>query len=115
MFRSITQKYSSFTNIKYNQGLSKTINPRENRSYGKENRVKAIKKFYDITRETHKPDHKLYTYVKDSEIHPYIRDNYPINMDNYNYSSHYLVKDFNRRWKTNITLEEYYKGSKSTR
>jgi len=126
MFRHCVRKYAA--NIKYYEGLSKVNNYRENRSYGKANRVEAIKKFYDITRETPncnidshdnslyiKGPPKLYTYVKDSEIHPYIRDNYPINMDNYNYSSHYLVKDFNKRWKTNITLEEYYRDFKSSR
>ena len=124
MFRHCVRKYAA--NIKYYEGLSKVNNYRENRSYGKANRVQAIKKFYDITRET--PDYnidshdnslyikespKLFPYNKDSEIHPYIRDNYPINMDNYNYSSHYLVKDFNRRWNKKFTLEEYYRGFKS--
>ena len=111
MFRHCVRKYAA--NIKYYEGLSKVNNYRENRSYGKTNRIKAIQKFYDITRETHKSNHKLYPYVKDSEIHPYIRDNYPLNMNNYNYSSKYLVEDFNKRWKTNITLEEYYRGFKS--
>ena len=126
MFRSITQKYSSFTNIKYNQGLSKVNIFRENRSYGKENRVKAIKKFYDMTRETRNADcgNSLYNrenldykcpmdvcvcrsngykpktlpYDKDSEIHPYIKDNYPLNVK-------FLVDDFNKKSNTNLTME----------
>ena len=120
MFRHCVRKYAA--NIKYYEGLSKVNNVgwstiplyyRENRSYGKVNRVKAIKKFYDITRDTHKSNHKLYPYIKDSEIHPYIRDNYPLNMNNYNYSSKYLVEDFNKRWNKKSTLEEYYRGFKS--
>ena len=121
MFRHCVRKYSS--NIKYYEGPSKVNNFRENRAYGKVNRIEAIKKFYDITRETHdynvdshdnslyiKESPKLYPYNKDSKTH--INDNYPINMNNYNYSSHYLVKDFNRRWKKNLTMEEYYKSFK---
>ena len=117
MFRNIARKYSSFTNIKYNQELFKVNIFRENRSYGKENRVAAIKKFYDITRETHNHnidshDNSLYHKSltnKDSKIHPNIEDNYPLYMDNFNYSSKHLVEDFNKKWKTNLTLEEYYK------
>ena len=121
MFRHCVRKYAA--NIKYYEGLSKVNNYRENRSYGKVNRVEAIKKFYDITRETpnyniDSHDNSLYIkeppnlslYNKDSKI--FVNDNYPINMNNYNYSSHYLVKDFNSRWKKNITLEEYYKSFK---
>ena len=65
MFRNCIRKYAA--NIKYYEGLSKVNNYRENRSYGKVNRLKAIQKFYDITRETHKSNHKLYPYIKDSE------------------------------------------------
>ena len=124
MFRHCVRKYAA--NIKYYEGLSKVNNYRENRSYGKVNRVEAIKKFFDITRETPncnidshdnslyiKESPKLDPYNKDSKTH--MNDDYPINMDNYNYSSHYLVKDFNSRWKKNITLEEYYKGFRATR
>ena len=50
MIKNTARKFSSFKNIKYQEGLSK-VNIRENRSYGKDNRVKAIKKFYDMTRK----------------------------------------------------------------
>ena len=121
MFRLFVRNYTS--NLKYYEGITKVNNYRENRSYGKSVRVKSIKKFYDITRETpndnidshdnslYVQDHfKLYPYKKDSKIH--YKDNYPLNMNNYNYSSKYLVEDFNRRWKKNLTMEEYYKSFK---
>ena len=128
MFRAIARKYSSQSNIKYHQGLSKVNMFRENRTYDKENRVKANKKFYDITRETHNRDadcgNSLYKkenldykcpmdvcvcrsngykpktlpYDKDSEIHPYIKDNYPLNVK-------FLVDDFNKKSNTNLTME----------
>tara|TARA_B110000902_G_scaffold251450_1_gene311741 strand:- start:182 stop:550 length:369 start_codon:yes stop_codon:yes gene_type:complete len=121
MFRIFVRNYTS--NIKYYEGISKVNNYRENRSYGKSVRVKSIKKFYELTREI--PEHNidshdnslyvkeppnLYPYKKDSKT--YVNNNYPINMDNYNYSSKYLVEDFNRRWKKNLTMEEYYKSFK---
>jgi len=116
MFRNCIRKYAA--NIKYYEGLSKVNISRENRSYGKENRIEAIKKFYDMTRETHNHnidshDNSLYKnisnpYVKDSVMRTHIK-NYPQNMDNFNYSSKHLVEDFNKRWKKNLTLEEYYK------
>ena len=115
MFRNCIRKYT--TNIKYYEGLSKVNISRENRSYGKENRIEAINKFYDMTRETNNHnidshDNSLYKnisnpHVKDSKT--YVNNNYPSNMANYNYSSKYLVEDFNRRWKKNLTMEEYYK------
>ena len=121
MFRLFVRNYTS--NIKYYEGISKVNNYRENRSYGKSTRVKSIKKFYELTREI--PEHNidshdnslyvkeppnLFPYKKDSKT--YVNNNYPINMDNYNYSSKYLVEDFNRRWKKNLTMEEYYKSFK---
>jgi len=121
MFRVFVRNYTS--NIKYYEGISKVNNYRENRSYGKSTRVKSIKKFYELTREI--PEHNidshdnslyvkeppnLFPYKKDSKT--YVNNNYPINMDNYNYSSKYLVEDFNRRWKKNLTMEEYYKNFK---
>tara|TARA_B110000858_G_scaffold170888_1_gene200974 strand:+ start:104 stop:472 length:369 start_codon:yes stop_codon:yes gene_type:complete len=121
MFRQCVRKYT--TNIKYYEGLSKVNNFRENRSYGKSVRVKSIKKFYELTREI--PEHNIDShdnslYIKEPpNLPPYnkdsktfMNDNFPINMNNYNYSSHYLVKDFNRRWKKNLTMEEYYKSFK---
>jgi len=109
MFRNIARKYSSFTNIKYNQELSKAHIFRENRSYGKENRLESIKNFYDKTRYTHNHnidsnDNSLYHKSltnKDSKIHT--------NINNYDYSAKALVDDFNRRWKKNLTMEQYYK------
>ena len=122
MFRAIARKYSSQSNIKYHQGLSKV------NIYDKENRVKANNKFYDITRETHNRDadcgYSLYKrenldykcpmdvcvcrsngykpktlpYDKDSEIHSYINDNYPLNVK-------FLVDDFNKKSNTNLTME----------
>ena len=44
--------------------------------------------------------HKTLT-NKDSKIHP--------NINNYDYSAKALVDDFNRRWKKNLTVEQYYK------
>ena len=38
--------------------------------------------------------------------------NKPLNINNFNYSSKALVEDFNKRWKGNITLEEYYENLK---
>ena len=121
MFHHCVRKYA--VNIKYYEGLSKVNNCRENRTYGKTSRIQAIKIFYDMTRETTnynidshdnslyiKKPSKLYPYKKDSKIH--YKDNYPLNMNNYNYSSKYLVEDFNRRWKKNLTMEEYYKSFK---
>ena len=121
MFRIFVRNYTS--TVKYYEGISKVNNYRENRSYGKSVRVKSIKKFYELTREI--PEHNidshdnslyvkehpnLFPYKKDSKT--YVNNNYPINMDNYNYSSKYLVEDFNRRWKKNLTMEEYYKNFK---
>ena len=113
MFRNITRKYSSFTNIKYHQGLSKVNIFRENRSYGKENRVKAIQKFYDITRcdkneniDSH--DNSLYMglnniYIKDSKMHPHIENKY-------GFSAKHLVDDFNRRRNKDMTMKQYFEN-----
>ena len=35
-----------------------------------------------------------------SEIHPYIKDNYPLNVQ-------FLVDDFNKKSNTNLTMELY--------
>ena len=55
-----------------------------------------------------------------SSICPYVKDskgvsacnNYPVNMDNYNYYSKGLVEDYNKKWNKKLTLEEYYKNLK---
>ena len=52
-----------------------------------------------------------------SNICPYVKDskgvsvcnNYPVNMDNYDYSSKALVEGFNKKWDKKLTIEEYYK------
>ena len=109
MFRNCIQKSSSL--IKQSSNISyqtKINNFRENRSYGKEMRIVSIKKFYDSTRvNQHNIDshdnsmyHKSLT-DKNSKVHPHI--------NNHDYSTKALVEDFNKRWKKNLTLEEYYK------
>jgi len=117
MFRNCIKKSSSL--IKQSSNISyqtKINNFRENRSYGKEMRIVSIKKFYDSTRVNQpnipsNPDenidshdnsmyHKSLT-DKNSKVHPHI--------NNHDYSTKALVEDFNKRWKKNLTLEEYYK------
>ena len=49
-----------------------------------------------------------------SDICPYIKDskikkNYPINMNNHDYSPKTLVEGFNKKWDKKLTVEEYYK------
>ena len=117
MFRNCIKKSSSL--IKQSSNISyqtKINNFRENRSYGKELRIESIKKFYDSTR-VNQPDnpsnynenidshnnsmyHKSLT-DKNSKVYPHI--------NNHDYSTKALVEDFNKRWKKNLTLEEYYK------
>ena len=114
MFRNCIKKSSSL--IKQSSNISyqtKINNFRENRSYGKEMRIVSIKKFYDSTRASPSkiPDenidshdnsmyHKSLT-DKNSKVYPHI--------NNHDYSTKALVEDFNKRWKKNLTLEEYYK------
>ena len=122
---------------------TKINNFRENRSYGKEKRIEAIQKFYDLTRinpsknknidsQDNSMYHKSLTNMKcksdfevcvcllngyNSSICPYVKDseggsvcnNYPVNMDNYDYSSKALVEGFNKKWDKKLTIEEYYK------
>ena len=44
-------------------------------------------------------------YVKDSKT----KNNYPVNMDNHDYSPKTLVEGFNKKWDKELTVEEYYK------
>ena len=107
-------------NLKEKSQFTSLSRYRETRLYGKEERVKALQTFYNNTRKYHmgnidSHDNSLYhksirnksfnikASVSNKNLTPIIKKN----------TIQSIVDDYNRRWKKNITVEDYYKNFKN--